>query len=177
MTSPAEVVRDAFAYHAWATRALLDAIERLGPQTLDARIEGTYGSIAATLTHLVDSDRRYQLRMREPSPPPTEEHPPRPLTELRELVDQQEKRWNELLDRLERGELEASIVDRAEDYPDIGHAETLLFLQALHHGNDHRTQVCSARSARSASRCPRPTSGSTGGRASKRDDLSVPYAP
>ena len=143
MTSPAEVVRDAFAYHAWATRALLDAIERLGPQTLDARIEGTYGSIAATLTHLVDSDRRYQLRMREPSPPPTEEHPPRPLTELRELVDQQEKRWNELLDRLERGELEASIVDRAEDYPDIGHAETLLFLQALHHGNDHRTQVCS----------------------------------
>ena len=143
MTSPADVLRDAFAYHSWATRTLLDAIERLGPQTLDARIEGTYGSIAATLTHLVDSDRRYQLRMREPSPPPTEEHPPRPLTELRELVNQQERRWNELLDRLERRELEASIVDRAEDYPDIGHAETLLFLQALHHGNDHRTQVCS----------------------------------
>lgn len=143
MTSPADVLRDSFAYHAWATRTLLDAIERLGPETLDRRIDGTYGSIAATLTHLVDSDTRYQLRMREPTPPPVEDHPPRPTAELRELVDGQEQRWNELLDRLDRGDLDASIVDRAEDYPDIEHAEPLLFLQALHHGNDHRTQVCS----------------------------------
>jgi uncharacterized damage-inducible protein DinB len=143
VTSPAEVLRDSFAYHAWATRALLDAIERLGPETLDGRIDGTYGSISATLTHLVDSDTRYQLRMREPTPPPVEDHPPRPLAELRELVDRQERRWSELLDELERGDLDASIVDRAEDYPDVEHAETLLFLQALHHGNDHRTQVCS----------------------------------
>lgn len=143
MTAAAEVLRDSFAYHAWATGALLDAIERLGPETLDGRIDGTYGSIAATLTHLVDSDSRYQLRMREPTPRPVEDHPPRSVAELRELVDEQERRWNELLDELERGTLDASIVDRAEDYPDVEHAETLLFLQALHHGNDHRTQVCS----------------------------------
>jgi uncharacterized damage-inducible protein DinB len=122
----------------------LDALERLGPETLDGRIDGTYGSIAATLTHLVDSDARYQLRMREPSPPPPEDRAaPLSIDELRALVDEHERGWNELLDQLERGELEASIVARADDYPDVQHAETLLFLQALHHGNDHRTQVCS----------------------------------
>ena len=144
MTSSSDVLRASFAYHTWATRSLLDAIERLAPEDLDARIDGTYGSIAATLTHLVDADARYQLRMRDPSPPSAEDRAaPLSITELRELVEEQERRWNDLLDELERGGLDASIVTRAVDYPDIEHAETLLFLQALHHGNDHRTQVCS----------------------------------
>ena len=29
-----------------------------------------------------------------------------------------------------------------EEEPDVPHAEDLLFLQAIHHGNDHRTHVC-----------------------------------
>lgn len=52
------------------------------------------------------------------------------------------RRWGEVLDRLERGELRARIRGRG-DYPDTPDAEGLLLLQAIHHGNDHRTQICS----------------------------------
>jgi len=36
----------------------------------------------------------------------------------------------------------ASILGR-DDYPDTDPAESMLLIQAIHHGNDHRTQICS----------------------------------
>ena len=51
-------------------------------------------------------------------------------------------RWQQLLDRLDDGRLSASV--RAKpSYPDTDDAEGLLLLQAIHHGNDHRTRICS----------------------------------
>jgi hypothetical protein len=47
-----------------------------------------------------------------------------------------------MLDRLDRGELRAEIRGK-DDYPDTDGAEGLLLVQAVHHGNDHRTQICS----------------------------------
>jgi hypothetical protein len=52
------------------------------------------------------------------------------------------RRWDEALSELESGTLHAAIRSR-EDYPDTDPAETMLLIQALHHGNDHRTQICS----------------------------------
>ena len=51
-------------------------------------------------------------------------------------------RWDEALDDLEAGRLHASILGR-DDYPDTSPAESMLLIQAIHHGNDHRTQICS----------------------------------
>lgn len=142
MTTPAQVLRDAFDYHAWATTTLIDALERLGADALDGRVEGTYGSIAETLTHLVGADDRYLLRMEQPSLPPYEDLGVQPLGVLREQVAANRGRWEHTLTRLEAGDLHARIEPR-DDYPGADPAETLLLLQALHHGNDHRTQVCS----------------------------------
>lgn len=57
---------------------------------------------------------------------------------MREHAD----RWTAFLDRLNAGTLDVTFPGRS-DYPQTPHAEGLFLLQALHHGNDHRTQICS----------------------------------
>jgi len=46
-------------HHVWATLALLDRCAALTPDQLRLTVPGTYGSIHATLAHLVAADRRY----------------------------------------------------------------------------------------------------------------------
>ena len=50
---------DAFAHHVWATVRLVDACLPLSPEQLDATAEGTYGSIIATMRHLIGGDASY----------------------------------------------------------------------------------------------------------------------
>ena len=142
MTSASDVLRAAFARHTWATLGLLDALEALDPAKLDETVPGTYGSIAETLTHLVDADDRYLQRLDQPVLPPHEGHGRQPLAELRARVQEHDGRWTTMLDRLDGGTLERRI-DFIEDYPEVDGGETLLLIQALHHGDDHRAQVCS----------------------------------
>ena len=141
MTTASDVLRTCFAHHVWATLGLIDALETLSAD-LDSKIPGTYGSIAQTLTHLVDADDRYLQRLTLPTLPPYEDHGAQPLAQLRERMTSHAERWTEMLDRLDEGTLDATIAGH-EEFPDTPHAEALLLLQALHHGDDHRTQVCS----------------------------------
>jgi len=131
-----------FDHHLWATRGLIDHLEGLPEAELDAAIPGTYGGIASTLTHLVFADGRYLLRLEQPTLPPYEDGGARPLADLRSDLDEHARRWSEALDRLEAGVLRARITAR-EDYPEVPSAEGLLLAQAIHHGDDHRTQICS----------------------------------
>jgi uncharacterized damage-inducible protein DinB len=142
MTEPIDIVRSMFAHHFWATEKVINHLEGLPQQRLDDAVPGTYGSILSTLTHLVDADDRYLLRLTTTSLPPYEDRGPRPLATLRSELSDHKKRWSVSLDRLNAGTLQASITGR-DDYPDTHDAEGLLLLQAIHHGNDHRTQICS----------------------------------
>src|SRR5512145_2829604 len=73
MTQPSDIVRAMFAHHLWATETLIDHLAGLPAERLDETIPGTYGSMVATLTHLVDADGRYLVRFEDPSPPPAED--------------------------------------------------------------------------------------------------------
>lgn len=141
MATATEMLRTMFDHHLWATGALIDHLEALPSERLDEAVPGTYGSMIATLTHLIDADNRYLLRIHDPNPP-RHDREPVPLGTLREELTEHGRRWDEVLGRLELGELRASIRNHA-DYPDTDDAEGLLLLQAIHHGNDHRTQICS----------------------------------
>ncbi len=142
MTFPADVLRDLFDHHLWASRKLIDHLATLPPESLDRSVPGTYGSILGTLTHFVDADDRYLARLSGASLPPYEDRGARSLEVLRGELNERSPRWEGALDRLGRGDLKASIIG-SEDYPDIEDAGGLLMLQAIHHGNDHRTQICS----------------------------------
>lgn len=142
MTTPEDVLRSMFEHHLWATEVLIHHLDRLPAERLDASVPGTYGSMIDTLTHLIDADARYLLRLRDPSPPPAEDRVGIPLAMLRAEMPEHRRRWDEALTDLEAGTLHASILGR-EDYPDTDPAESMLLIQAIHHGNDHRTQICS----------------------------------
>lgn len=142
MTTASDVLRAMFDHHRWATEGLIDHLAGLPPERLDQAIPGTYGSILQTLTHLVDGDDRYLIRLRDPSPAGFVDRDAVPLEQLRVDARAHARRWQQALDELDEGTLDAAIVGR-EGYPDTQPAEALLMLQAIHHGNDHRTQICS----------------------------------
>ena len=142
MTTPDDIVRLMFAHHLWATRELIDHLDGLPPERLDASVPGTYGPMLQTVTHLVDADDRYLQRMSGRVLGAYEDRGAVPLGTLRADVDDHEARWDGHLRELEEGTLQAAITDRG-DAPDIADGEGLLLLQAIHHGNDHRTQICS----------------------------------
>src|SRR5512140_3235403 len=50
---------DSFEHHVWATLRLIDACLALTPEQLETPVPGTYGSILATMRHLVGADSWY----------------------------------------------------------------------------------------------------------------------
>jgi uncharacterized damage-inducible protein DinB len=142
MTAPTDVLRAMFDHHLWATEALIEHLGRLPASRLDRSIPGTYGSMIDTLTHMIDGDSRYLLRLRDPTPPLADDRVGVPLAQLRSEMPEHRRRWDEALSDLEEGSLH-SAVRRRQDYPDTDPAEAMLLIQAIHHGNDHRTQICS----------------------------------
>src|ERR687887_75129 len=56
MTSP---LLELFRHKAWATLKLIEFCQTLDAEHLDATLPGTYGSVRATLVHLVNADHGY----------------------------------------------------------------------------------------------------------------------
>ena len=131
-----------FEHHLWATETLIDHLEAIPRERLDDAVPGTYGSMLETLTHLLEADDRYLRRLRDPDPLREPDRGTVPLEQLRDEVREHRERWRQALDDLEAGTLSAA-VRNAQDYPDTDPAESMLLIQAIHHGNDHRTQICS----------------------------------
>ena len=64
MSNPAdEPLADLFRHNLWANLRLLEACEALTDPQLDATVQGTFGSIRVTLTHLAGSEESYVARL------------------------------------------------------------------------------------------------------------------
>jgi uncharacterized damage-inducible protein DinB len=128
-------------HHEWATLALIDHCAALPADVLSESVPGTAGSILATLVHLVAAEQRYLRVMTGETIEPAvhESMEGLRLEQLRRAFEVQARRWRDLAGRA--GGLDVTIPAR-NDRPEVPHAADLLFLQAVHHGNDHRTHVC-----------------------------------
>jgi uncharacterized damage-inducible protein DinB len=138
MSSP--ILTDAFGHHVWATIRVLDACAALDDAQLATTVPGTYGSILETLRHTVDGDVFYLdvlLGRREPFDKDTSD-----LATLRAVMEGHDGAWRDLI----AGELDpATDVIEHEDNGYETHAPLGIRLaQALYHGTDHRSQVCTA---------------------------------
>lgn len=131
---------DAFAHHIWATQRLFDTCEALDPKQLDAGAPGTYGSIHRTLHHLVESDRWYlHFHPAGEDLGAIEEEPRLSLPELRAEWHRNGEAWTEVI--ATQTDPEADSAERGEDW--VFHAPVAFRLaQVIHHGTDHRSQVC-----------------------------------
>jgi uncharacterized damage-inducible protein DinB len=136
---------EAFQHHTWATEKLIRHLRGLPEAALTANASGVYGEVLATLSHLLAADSRYLSRLEgNPPPPKTGPDTPKPLDQLADQLRDQAVRWRVVLSRID--EIDVTIAARYER-PEFPHATNLLVGQALHHGNDHRTQICTVLSA------------------------------
>ena len=131
---------EAFQHHAWATERLIRHLGTLPEAALSATAAGVYGEVLPTLSHLLAADGRYLAYLEGVAPP--SRPGPDATNQLAELADQlrdQAVRWRVLLAHI--GDVDVTLPARG-DRPELPHATNLLVAQALHHGDDHRTQIC-----------------------------------
>jgi uncharacterized damage-inducible protein DinB len=138
---PTPLLADAFGHHVWATIRVLDACSALDDAQLATTVPGTYGSIFDTLRHLVDGDVFYLDILRGGAAEPFDKEGS-DIPTLRAVMEAHDAVWQ----RMVAGDLDPSTV--VVEYEDSGyetHAPLGIRLaQALYHGTDHRSQVCTA---------------------------------
>ena len=133
---------DAFAHHAWATERLIDACRGLTTDQLEAPVAGTYGSIIQTLRHMVGADAWY-LFVASGDRGHVFDEDVADLDALRAAIGRQAAGWSALLGSGVDPDTVLKEVDDDDGFQ--RHAALGIQLaQALHHGTDHRSQVCTA---------------------------------
>ncbi len=135
------LLADAFGHHVWATQRLIDACLSLDEVQLERFTPGTYGPILRTQQHLVGSDAWYLLCItRDPARKIDEDH--MTLTELRAAMDDNGAAWAALI----AGDPDPDEVIREmdEEAHETRAPLGIRLAQALHHGTDHRSQICTA---------------------------------
>ena len=135
------MLEDAFAHHVWATLRLIDACLVLSAEQMATAIPGTYGSILDTQRHLVGADASYLfVTSGERTPLIDEDH--MSLPELRAEMEGHGTAWSRLLaDDLDP---DAVLVRHRDDGSETHAPMGIRLAQALHHGTDHRSQICTA---------------------------------
>lgn len=132
----------AFAHHVWATLRVIDACLARSAEELETSVLGTRGPMLETLRHLVLSDafdlftltgdRAFDI---------DEEHVS--LAEARIIMERNGSGWAEYVSRSLDPEELVREIDETDGYRRWAPVGFRL-LGALHHGTDHRSQICTA---------------------------------
>ena len=134
----APVLRMMFDHHTWANLTLLEFCAGLSDEQLDTTAVGGYGSIRATLWHLVGADVSYVERVNgklPPDPPPRDQFPG--FAALMQAV-----RWSgaELLQLALAAQADTTVRQRPPRLL-IQYKLAGLMVQAINHATEHRAQV------------------------------------
>jgi uncharacterized damage-inducible protein DinB len=135
------LLAEGFGHHVWATCTLIDVCATLSEEQLQANAPGTYGPIIDTMRHIVGADTNY-LVVLSGGEVATIDEDSMDLASLRAEMIRNEQRW---ADALPRHLDPAVVVVRHRDDGSESHAQTgTRLMQALQHGTDHRSQICTA---------------------------------
>jgi uncharacterized damage-inducible protein DinB len=135
------LLSDPFDHHVWATLRVLDVCLKLTPEQLEATVPGTYGSILDTARHLVGADGWYLFRITEDASYRIDEDH-MDLHELRTAMERYAEAWPHVIEQdIDPDEIE---VRRNADRSVSRTARGVRLAQVVHHGTDHRSQICTA---------------------------------
>ena len=135
------LLADAFDHHVWATLRLIDACAALTPEQLEAGFPGLYGSILDTLRHTVAADCGYLFVLSGGSRPRVDDEG-LSLDDLRSEMEANGPAWTEVLDNdLDPDDI---AVRHHDDGSSVHAPKGIRLAQAIHHGTDHRSQICTA---------------------------------
>lgn len=135
------LLADAFGHHVWATLTLLDSLADLTPEQMETFVPGTYGSIRETVRHLVGSDCSYLFVIGGEARPRIDEET-MDLAQLRAEMAANGPAWTEVLD--DEIDPEEMVIRHRVDGTSMLAPKGIRLAQVLHHGTDHRSQICTA---------------------------------
>ena len=138
MTSEHQMLLEAFRHHAWANKRLLAACRGLPQEQLTSpgTAAGTDRGILAIFNHIIQTDRGYASRRGDRPDWVENEADTTDLGELERRAGENAEVWERFLAQppeatkliiLDQGAYEAE--------------QSVLVVQALHHGNAHREQI------------------------------------
>ncbi len=132
---------DAFGHHVWATLTLLDVCLGLGPAQLETSVPGTYGSILDTTRHTVGADRSYLFVIGGAGVERVDEDT-MDLGQLKAVMKENGPGWTAVL--AEQPDPDTVLRRHRNDGTSTDAPVSIRIAQALHHGTDHRSQICTA---------------------------------
>ena len=136
---PRSPLADAFAHHVWATLKLIDTCETLSDEQLQTSAPGVYGSIIDTLRHIVASDRGY-LAVVSGGRVERMDDERLTLAAARSVMELDGEEWARVLAELD--DPDRVVVRQRPDGSANRSPAGIRLAQALHHGSDHRSQIC-----------------------------------
>jgi len=141
MTTP--MLSDALRHHVWATILVLDACAALDEEQLASTVPGTYGSIIETARHLVASDANYlALLSGDRVSRLDDEEATLSIADLRGAMVGHGPIWDDVA--LADEDADVMIVRRRDDGSTFSATVGVRLAQVVHHGTDHRSQICTA---------------------------------
>jgi len=132
-------MEDAFAHHVWATLRLVDTCLPRSSEQLETPVLGTYGSILETVRHLVGADSSYLYSITGGRTAVIDEDH-MALPELRAAMEGHGPAWSGLL--AQDIDPDAIVVRHRDDGSETHASIAIRLAQAVHHGTDHRSQIC-----------------------------------
>ncbi len=136
-------LHDPIRHNAWASTQLLDFLQGLNGQTLNATVPGTYGTIIETLRHIIT----YEIEFLEKllgweSSNPFQMGATTGLNELRALAAKLTADWETFLVSNVDGERPLPPDEGTNPIP-----AGIIIAVVLYHGSEHRGQICTILSA------------------------------
>jgi uncharacterized damage-inducible protein DinB len=135
------LLADAFDHHVWATLVVLDTLAPLSDRQLATAVPGLYGSILDTARHLVGADRWYLFTLTRGTVDQIEEAS-LDVAGLRAAMEPDAASWQAILATDPDPDEMFTLVreDGTKSHATWG----VRLAQAVHHGTDHRSQICTA---------------------------------
>jgi uncharacterized damage-inducible protein DinB len=136
------LLRHAYRHHIWATLTLIDTCATLTPDQLASTVPGTYGSIIDTLRHLVAADSSYLWLISGGGVAILDEEDGSDLGDLRAAIETHGPVWEHVLE----GDIDPDrmMTRHRDDGSTFSAPLGVRLAQVVHHGTDHRSQVCTA---------------------------------
>jgi uncharacterized damage-inducible protein DinB len=135
------ILADAFDHHVWATLRVIDACLALSDEQLATTVPGTYGSILDTLRHLVGADASYLSLLSDGRVAMIDEDR-MSLAELRPVMVANGPVWADVV--AAASDPDVQVIRHREDGSTSTAPLGIRLAQVVHHGTDHRSQVCTA---------------------------------
>jgi len=129
---------EAFRYNKWANLHLLDVCSGFSQEQLQMTSPGTYGTLGATFLHLLAAEQRYIKRLGGGEPQINERDDKFPGMKV--LREHAVRSGDELIEIAPRITPDDAKEAKFQDGRFMLHSWVVV-IQALHHGNDHRTHI------------------------------------